>query len=384
MKKLTHLLLVTLEDPWNALAWSGTPFHMRASLERQVDKLSVLASLKPTRNPKDVLLKLAYGRDPERYPLHLTKASQRKFARQTRKAIEQLRPDAVLSISSHCLIDLPPQSIPIFMTSDAPWLSWKETYRDFDRMPILGPRFAQREAEAARRCTGLIYPSQWAIEEAQRLYQVPRERLHLRPLGANLTPDLSNDEMSAAIDARPNDRLDLLYVGKDWERKGGPLAVEIARGLRSAGIHDVHLHIVGCTPEISPVMKGSVTVHGRLAAGDPEQASLLRQVFLTSHFLLVPTRAECYGVVFVEAHAFGLPPISRAVQAVPSIVLDGETGILEGPDQAAGVYVQRLLPLIEDRLQYRTMAHAARRRYEAQLNWGSFASGVKATIEGSL
>jgi glycosyltransferase involved in cell wall biosynthesis len=72
------------------------------------------------------------------------------------------------------------------------------------------------------------------------------------------------------------------------------------------------------------------------------------------------------------------------VQAVPSIIADGEAGFVLPPGEGAAAYVKRLIPVIEDRSQYRRMAHAARRRYEEKLNWMAFAAGVVKTIEASL
>jgi glycosyltransferase involved in cell wall biosynthesis len=275
-------------------------------------------------------------------------------------------------------------AVPAFMVTDAPWLAWKETYREFDRMPLLGPRFARLEAAAAARYTGLIFSSDWAVDEAQRLYAVPRDKLHSIPLGAIWTPDGGIDELHRAIDARPTDRVDLLFVGKDWERKGGPLALDIARELRAAGAPGVTLHIVGCTPEVAAADRDFVRLHGFLNVRVPEESDRLKSLFLTSHFLVVPTRAECFGVVFAEAQAFGLPPVARAVQALPSIVADGATGILEAPQAPAAAYTRRLLALIRDKERYRSMARAARARFEQKLTWERFAAGVVQTIEASL
>jgi len=383
-KKLNHLLLVTLEDPYDPSSWSGTPYHMRLALERKVEKLSILSKLKPARNPKDVVLRIVLGGKPPRYPLYLTAAAQERFARQTADAIRKLKPDALLVISSHCIVRLEPPKVPVFMLTDAPWITWREAYQKFDRMPLLGQRFARLEAEAAKRCTGLIFSSAWATKEAERLYEIGSDKLHVQPMGANWTPDLSDEELTAVIDNRPLDRLDLLYVGKDWERKGGPLAVQVASDLKAAGVPNVCLHIVGCEPEIPKKDRDVITVHGLLKAGVPEQAARLRKLFLESHFLIVPTRAECFGLVFVEAQAFGLPVISRAVQAVPSIVLDGITGILEPDDAPAESYVRRIQNLVENPSEYRSMAHGARKRYEDALSWDRFAEGIIQTIESSL
>ena len=106
-------------------------------------------------------------------------------------------------------------------------------------------------------------------------------------------------------------------------------------------------------------------------------------MFLESHFLVVPTRAECFGVVFAEAHAFGLPSVSRAIHAVPSIIQDGVTGILQAENDPASSYVARILALTKDRQAYLRMAHSARERYERALNWQSFADGVVRLLEPS-
>ncbi len=382
-KTLRHLLLVTLEDPYNPLSWSGTPYYMRLALEAKLERVSVLAKLKPRRSPIDVLLRAVLGHD--RYPLYLTKAAQKQFALETEAAIRKHKPDAVLSISSHCLLYLNDPGIPVFMVVDAPWITWQETYQHFaKKMPLLGKRFGRLEAAAARHCTGLIFSSEWAAREAERLYGVPPEKLHVQPLGANWAPEISGVELTAAISARPKDRLDLLYVGKDWERKGGPLALEVARELKQAGVANVRLHIVGCRPEIPPDLVDVVEVYGLLRSSDPEQKQTLQKLFLESHFLIVPTQAECFGLVFAEAHAFGLPSISRAVHAVPSIVLDGETGILQAIDDPASKYVPRILALANDREAYLKMALAARARFENLLTWQPFAEGVVKVIEASL
>lgn len=380
-KKLRHLLLATLEDPFNPASWSGTPYNMRLALERRLEKLSILGNIKPKRTLGNVALRALLGGKPPRYPLYLTGAAQKDFAQKTRAALDHLKPDAMLAISTHCIVRLPKPEVPVFMFSDAPWLSYRETYRDFDRMPLLGPRFARLDADAARRCTGLIFGSDWAAREAERLYGVERSSLHVQPLGANWTPDVSSDALKAIVEARPVDRLDLLFVGKDWERKGGPLAVQIASGLKAAGVTNVCLHIVGCNPAIPSGAQDFVRIHGLLRSSNPEQSAQLRDLFFKSHFLVVPTRAECYGLVFAEAQAFALPVVSCAIQSLPSIVLDKETGILEPKGAPADAFVRRILPLVRNRDAYLRMACNARSRYETDLNWDNFAEGIIQTIE---
>jgi glycosyltransferase involved in cell wall biosynthesis len=79
-----------------------------------------------------------------------------------------------------------------------------------------------------------------------------------------------------------------------------------------------------------------------------------------------------------------LPPVSRSVQAVPSIVLDERTGILEGPEAPASRYVGRILAEIQERTRYRQMARAARSRFESALSWEQFADRTVSIIENHL
>jgi hypothetical protein len=77
-RKLRRLLLVTYEDPWNPVAWSGIPFQIREALERQVETLSVVGALKPRRSKWEFVRHLAHRRHPIRYPLELASYSQRQ------------------------------------------------------------------------------------------------------------------------------------------------------------------------------------------------------------------------------------------------------------------------------------------------------------------
>ena len=379
--ELRHLLLLTLEDPHNPESWSGTPYAIREALEAQVERVSIRGSMKVKRTLINSVLRTVLGGTPPRYPLWMTDAALKSFAADTQRALDELKPDAIFCISSQRILYLNDPGIPMFMFSDAPWISWKETYKDYERTPWLAKKFAALEASVARRCDGLIYASEWARQEAIRLFGVSPEKVHSHPLGAASLPPLTEQEVEAEIGARPDDRLDLLFVGKDWERKGGPMAVEIARGLHAKGV-DVTLHIVGNQPTLAPSDEVFVKRYGFLSTRDPEQASRLHELYLKSHFLVVPTQAECYGLVFAEAHAFGLPAVSCAVQAVPSIIADGETGIVQPKGDAAEAYIARLQPLIADRVAYRRMAHAARTRYVNLLELGALCQGLPRRYRG--
>ncbi len=374
-KRLRHLLLTTTEDPANVKSWSGIPYQLRAALERQVDRITVFGPSRPSRAPLDVVKRLWYGGHPPRYPLALTAATLKQNARELKQEIARVDPDAILSISSAPIAALHDAGRPVFLFSDAPYQAWHEAYEGTISRPVQLAAFVAQEASLVRRIEGSCFGSEWAVREAERLYADPlqdpdelRERLHVTPLGANWIPQGTRELLLQRVEERLDKPLALLYVGKDWERKGGPLAVEVTRLLNAAG-HKTHLHVVGCRPSLPPETVPYVTVHGLLYQDDAAQSAQLAKLFEGCHFLIVPTTAECFGIVFAEAQAFALPPIARAVHALPTVVEDGVSGLLIDPSAPASAYVERILALRADPTAYRQMALRARERYETLLNW---------------
>jgi glycosyltransferase involved in cell wall biosynthesis len=386
-RALEHLLLVTVEDPLNPKSWSGIPHSLYRALQRRIPRVTAVggAQMRPRHTPLHGALRAALG--APRWPLWMTEPSLRRYAAVVEQAIARHRPDAVLSISSQCLARLH-TSVPTYMFHDAPWLAFKQTYARWDAMPLRGAAFARAEVEAARRTRCVFTGSDWAIEQGMALYDLPRERFAETHLGANWVPSQGRDELLEMAAQRADSlthggTLELLFLGKDWERKGGPLALETAALLHAQG-QPVRLHIAGCRPPLPAGADKYTSVHGVLDLGNAQHRAHLEQLFVACHFLLVPTQAECFGIVFAEAQAFAVPPVSRRIDALPSIVRDGETGLLFPPDAPSGLYAAALRQFVTNPERYIRMAAAARARYESELTWDHVAAVMQHRITDAL
>jgi glycosyltransferase involved in cell wall biosynthesis len=127
----------------------------------------------------------------------------------------------------------------------------------------------------------------------------------------------------------------ILFVGMEWERKGGPLLVAAFR--RVLREHpDAKLIIVGCAPAIS--------------VPNCEVVGLLPIEEVATHFqranvFCMPTRCEPFGVVFVEAMLAGLPVVATKLGALPDMVHDGVNGFLieSGDERGLGAALSTLL-----------------------------------------
>lgn len=85
------------------------------------------------------------------------------------------------------------------------------------------------------------------------------------------------------------------------------------------------------------------------------------------HILVVPSQFEPFGRVVIEAMACGRPVVASRDGGIPEIIDHGETGFLaEVGDHAA--FASAALSLLEDRQQWETMSHRARKAVMARFS----------------
>lgn len=192
----------------------------------------------------------------------------------------------------------------------------------FRRAPRTGLRrafSALQERILFDRVTLFTPISRWAADGLRRA-GIDDARIHV------LHPGLDLERWSVPERrADPSRPLRLLFVGGDFERKGGPELVDV---VATRFAHDIELDIVTRDP-VEP--RANVRVH----RAEPNSPLLFEQYAQADLFVL-PTRAECFGHVTVEALASGLPAIVSDVGGARDIVDDGVTGWLIEPG-AAGI-----------------------------------------------
>ena len=219
-----------------------------------------------------------------------------------------------------------------------------------------------------------LYPSAWAADFAATRYGA--QHAHVVPMGAAFDTPPSRAQAQHDFEGP----LEVLFVGVDWARKGGPLVVETLDRLVAAG-HNLTLTVIGCQPNIS---RPWLTVIPFLNKNKPTQAAQLAAAFSSSHLFFLPTRAEAYGLVFCEAAAYGLPVLATCTGGVPAIVLEGETGRLLPPEAGAEAFAEALQELLANRPLLAHMSAQARQRYEEQLNWEVWGQRVHQLITAAM
>ena len=124
------------------------------------------------------------------------------------------------------------------------------------------------------------------------------------------------------------EKTQLLFVGGDFERKGGNDLIAVFE----AYLQDTcELHIVSNgAPQRVPA---GITVYRNLEAYSPE----LLQRYAEADIFVLPTRNEAYGLVFAEAMAAGLPVVTTDINAIPDMLPESSLPYLIAPGDQAGL-----------------------------------------------
>ncbi len=216
-----------------------------------------------------------------------------------------------------------------------------------------GPNF-WLERRAYESAAQVVTWSEWARKSVIEDYKIDAKKVKAIYPGVNVTrltpPDDSQRE--------PQKRFNILFVGGDFERKGGHdvLDVFLQEFSEKADLHLATTAPVTCSHP-------HVHIHNNVKAYTPEWLKLYRQ----ADVFVMPTYSEAFGYVFIEAMSAGLPVIATRINAIPEIVSHGDTGFLIQPGDRRDL-AEKIRILMEDSSLIDQMGVKARQIVEHKFN----------------
>ncbi|MBB5786228.1 glycosyltransferase family 4 protein [Jiangella mangrovi] len=376
---MTHArtLGVTWGDPYAAFTYSGVPWHLFAELDR-MSALSGRADANQTRLT-DVLhgmvdvRRTLQARRPRRnalwryLPANIERLS-RRFAALTPQLPEH---DAVLQFGVAGI----PEGVPLVAHVEIPVEAAVST-------PVFArsygfDRFTDREIAAAiagereflRACSVVWTNSPWTA--AQLVSEdLPESRIRWYPPGCGMA-DPGEIE-------RTWDHLSVLFIGKDWERKGGPELVEAFRQVRAAD-PEAELTVVGAEPDVD---EPGVTVLGYLDKDVPADAARLDAAIRRATVFCLPSVWESTGIVYMEAALYGLPVVMLAGQGREAL-FPADGGVVL-PDGDPGRLAATLLELGADPDRMRAQGAAGRAYVLEHYTWPTVAARVAGFVDEAV
>lgn len=174
------------------------------------------------------------------------------------------------------------------------------------------------------------------------------------------------------IQPRNKNNNKILFVGKDFKRKGGYVTYEAFKLLRGQSAN-VELYVAG--PATNPIQN---PVEGYHYEGQVK-FDAVAELFNKCDIFCMPSYFEAYGLVFIEALTFGLPCIGRNCYEMPFFIEEGKTGLLLKEDNAQEL-ATLMKTLLEDGSYKRNVLYR-HGYYLQEYSWDAVAKRMKEAMD---
>ena len=368
--KISYVTSYSTSDIGN---WSGLGYFIPKALTDQNAELDIICTPKVEAGFVLSFKKMLYRMLGQDFDLTRAPGLARQSSRYTSSLI---KPDSniIFSPGSIPIALLETEKPKVFYTDAtfAGMIGFYEGFSNFCPETIKNGNYLEREALESAKL--VIYSSDWAANSAIKHYHIDPSKIKVVPFGANINCRLGWKDLKQLVDSRSSTECNLLFVGVEWVRKGGDAAVAIADMLNKTGVKS-KLHIVGAR-DVPSNLPDFVVNHGFISKATQEGQRRIERLFSQSHFLLLPTKADCTPVVFSEANSFGVPVISTNVGGISTVIKDDVNGRIFSLNSDLTEWCNYIYATFCNKQRYYELCVSSFGEFQNRLNWNSAGESV--------
>lgn len=366
--------------PFDPLTWSGTSHHLLAALSR---RNALLGAVDGWSRPLNLIEKAASFSPDMRLWRQRYLADSSPLSRPLRKAM------TAVARRRARRIDAAPDVALQFG-------GWYDLGAGDGFRPRLHGYYADGNLalSLARRDNVLDSSSRWvrqALDDERRLYDRVDVLMTMSEwLARSFVESFDQDPAKVVsvgaganfTELPPRPRRDysrprILFVGKEFERKGGPQLLDAFRALH-AERPDAELWVVSEHKPDDPVP--GVRFFGRIRRDTPAGEEQIQQLYREATAFALPSVYEPFGIAILEAMSWCLPCLGSSRCAIPEMIEEGETGVLVDPEDPQNL-LDGLRCLVEDPGRMERMGAAGRSRFEQRFTWDAVASRMLEALD---
>jgi len=381
VQKRMKIAFLTSFDPLDRRSWSGTVYHLVRALEKHCEEISYIGPMKVRQKTIGKIINKCSRLILKRgFEYNASFLVAKKYAKVAAQRLAGGDFDVIITVAGSPEIAFLKTDIPIVLIEDATFAILYNYYPQYtDLLKISIHQTNMIEALAIGKASMVIYSSEWAARSAIEVYHADERKVHVVPYGANFETPPAKE---GVLQRKKSGHCRLLFMGVNWQRKGGEIAFETLLKLEELGI-TAELTVCGCNPP-KRFTHERMTVVPFLDKNDEKQREEINRLFVMSDFLLLPTRGDCTPIVFCEANAFGLPVITTSTGGVPGIIKDGENGCMLPLSARGAEYAQVIAEIYQDDQRYAGLVKSSRAAFDNRLNWSVWGTTVKKLLDEML
>jgi glycosyltransferase involved in cell wall biosynthesis len=237
----------------------------------------------------------------------------------------------------------------------------------------------KREGAVLSAAASVVTTSAWARRVLLQLYSLPGDHVQVAEPGVDVA-ELAPGTATAGS---------LLSVAAVIPGKGHDVLLDALATLTGLRWQCLCVGSLECDPIFVDRLRRRVVaggMDGRVRFSGPQAGAELAGSYSAADVLVLPSRAETYGMVVAEALARGLPVVAADVGGVPEALGHGADGVRPGllvPPGDAAALGDALRAWLEDTDLRRRLRRAARERRESLAGWSSTVSVVAGVMAGA-
>ena len=382
--KRLRIGFISSTDPLNRRSWSGVHYSIFKALERNMGEVVALGPI-TLRVPfalgerlNNWLLKPLTGK---RYHYSWGVVISRWYAHIFGRKLAGQHFDLLVAPASFTEIAYLRTDVPVVYIEDSTLHQLIDFYPGLSSLlPVSKTELNYIEKRALAKASLVCYSSDWAARSARDDYGTPPDKLAVIPFGSNYPNPPTREEALHHVPASDGS-CRLFLLGGEWGRKGGSIAYETMVALQELGVRAT-LTVVGChPPDPDKYTNPGFRTIPFLNMGVPADREQLHELFSTSDFFLLPSRAECAAIAFCDANSFGLPIYTTDVGGIGSFVQQGINGYMLPLSATGENYARHIQKVFADPILYQQLRSQSRDQYEAVLNWDQWALSLQRELE---
>ena len=239
-------------------------------------------------------------------------------------------------------------------------------------------RHGEECERAGVNCAALnLRSSRWAADSVVNDYGCDPKKTFVIKFGANID---DHDLVPNTLKYVSGETVNILFSGVEWKRKGGDIAVETVRLLNEQGVK-AQLVIAGIRT-LPQQYEGLPYINhvGFLNKNNPEQYRRYVKLWQEANLFLLPTQAECAGIVYCEASAYGVPIFTYDTGGIGDYVVDGVNGYKLPPTATAADFAACIKRNL-DTSSLQALHEGCLSLYKDKLSWSAWSRRFREIME---
>jgi glycosyltransferase involved in cell wall biosynthesis len=143
-------------------------------------------------------------------------------------------------------------------------------------------------------------------------------------------------------------------------------AVQLTKKMNQMG-QDTKLYLIGAiTPKNTELSKNIILVKFLDKNKDIEE---FNKILFNSHFHVLFSKSEAFGVVNCEASAYGLYTITHDIGGIEGAIFNNKNGFRFSKDHKMDEISKHIINIFKNQKKFIKNSYSSRNIYEKKLNW---------------